>query len=608
MKKVVITGIGMVSPLGKNVQSTWTTLISFNGLNSYVTRLGNEYKYCKYGMLIKPDVNFKDDFRTTKACKLALVAAKEALSSAELLDKNQLLSRKIANVGCSVGTGLIDPNDVLNQKRSAHYIHTLLPNSVAATISHQFDLVRGFAPVHTVSSSCVSGLEAIGDAFNMIRHGEVDIMLCGGTESCFHPLIVDGFCAMRAMSKQFANSCPFSKNRDGFIMSEGAGFLVLESEDHAKDRKAHILGCILSYSLCGSGRRSRNLAASSSDAIFLTMKKAIEQANCNPTFVSAHAAGTKHGDLSELISLEKLEIPLHVSSFKAALGHSLAASGPIELIVTLLCCKNKVMLPTWYVNEQSVESCKYVNLLVGQHPKPWHTCSTKKIAMKNAIGFGGVNASIILEDTHKYIMSQSNEHFLEHSYNIWTCNRLNRKVNSSQQSSYEDNLKLVANFKTVEKFWALYCHLKRPEDLSSVVTDLFVFRDTVRPMWEDSENKEGGRWCLRLSKRGVCGRIWEQLLLAMIGEQFSVLNNPDEICGVALSFKYNEDMVSVWCKSSDQTSRLKDTIMRVLNLPEHAPLEFRPHYNSMNRTPVDKKAVNISNNNEQGNRSGELTT
>ncbi|XP_075238124.1 eukaryotic translation initiation factor 4E homologous protein isoform X1 [Lycorma delicatula] len=170
-----------------------------------------------------------------------------------------------------------------------------------------------------------------------------------------------------------------------------------------------------------------------------------------------------------------------------------------------------------------------------------------------------------------------NDHKLQYSYWLWFSRRSPGKQTSVQ--SFDQNLKLIGKFGSVEQFWAVYSHLVRPSELQSH-SDFHLFKVGIKPMWEDEANKRGGKWIVRLRK-GIASRCWENLVLAMLGEQFMV---GQEICGAVVSIRFQEDIISVWNKTaSDQitTARIKDTLKRVLNLPPNTILEYKTHVDSL---------------------------
>ncbi|GAB1605528.1 eukaryotic translation initiation factor 4E type 2-like isoform X1 [Argonauta hians] len=175
----------------------------------------------------------------------------------------------------------------------------------------------------------------------------------------------------------------------------------------------------------------------------------------------------------------------------------------------------------------------------------------------------------------KHLKAGPDEHQLQFNYSLW----FSRRSYGKQNQSYDQNLKYITTFASVEQFWSLYSHLLRPTDLPGH-SDYHIFKDGIRPMWEDSANKDGGKWIIRL-KKGLAARCWENLILAMLGEQFMV---GEEICGAVLSVRYQEDILSLWNRTANDaitTSRIRDTLKRVLNLPPNTIIEYKMHVDSI---------------------------
>ncbi|XP_055868780.1 eukaryotic translation initiation factor 4E type 2-like isoform X1 [Biomphalaria glabrata] len=166
------------------------------------------------------------------------------------------------------------------------------------------------------------------------------------------------------------------------------------------------------------------------------------------------------------------------------------------------------------------------------------------------------------------------EHPLQYNYAIW----FSRRSQNSKSVQYDKNLKFIASFASVEQFWNIYSYIVRPGDMSGHV-DYHLFKEGIRPMWEDDANKHGGKWIIRL-KKGLASRCWENLIMAMLGEQFMV---GEEICGAVISIRYQDDILSLWNRSNDSTitSRIRDTLQRVLNLPPHTIMEYKEHTESI---------------------------
>ncbi|KAF7989950.1 hypothetical protein HCN44_008624 [Aphidius gifuensis] len=417
MSRVVVTGLGMVSPLGIGLKNSWQNLL--NGKCGIKKLDDPEYDKlpCRIAAQIPKglgsnqlDLNSKfskSDLRTMcLATAYALIAADEALIDANWKPEIEADKR---NTGVAVGIGMIDLVDVCNMyeelqkgysKVSPYFVPRILTNMAAGQISIKYGF-RG--PNHAVSTACATGAHAIGDAYRFIKGGETSVMICGAAEACISPLAIAAFCRLRALSTNRNDfpkeaSRPFDKDRDGFVMGEGATILVLEELEHALKRNANIYAEILGYGLSGD---ASHLTAPSDDGTgaILSMDRALKDAGLDPRdieYINAHATSTPRGDLNELRAIESLfgehSKNIFVSSTKGAHGHLLGAAGSLESAFTILAINDGIIPPT--INLHDID---YIGRLkfVPHIKKSWNSVK-RRVGLKNAFGFGGTNASLCI--------------------------------------------------------------------------------------------------------------------------------------------------------------------------------------------------------------------
>ncbi|XP_053625581.1 3-oxoacyl-[acyl-carrier-protein] synthase, mitochondrial [Plodia interpunctella] len=410
-RRVVVTGLGVVSPLGVGTDLVWNNLLK--GQSGIVPLQGEEYSKlpCKVAGVIpyqKDDAISKalskSNLRTmAPATCLALLATAEALSDAKWLPEAE---EDRESTGVAIGMGMIDLKDVCDtndalklgyNKVSPFFVPRILPNMAAGHISIKYGL-RG--PNHAVSTACATGAHSIGDAFRFIRNGDADVMVCGGAEACISPLAIAGFCRLRALSTSFNNepskaSRPFDKLREGFVMGEGAAVLVLEEYEHALRRNVKMYAEILGYGLSGDASHITTPREDGSGAL-LSMSRALNDSNIEKkdvSYVNAHATSTPIGDGIESTAIKRLfedhSPNINISSTKGAHGHLLGAAGNLEAIFTALSCYHGILPPTLNL-EDPVDDMNYV----AKQAKKWE--SERRIALKNSFGFGGTNATLCI--------------------------------------------------------------------------------------------------------------------------------------------------------------------------------------------------------------------
>ncbi|KAF2885667.1 hypothetical protein ILUMI_20518 [Ignelater luminosus] len=416
-RRVVITGMGVLSPVGTNLKSAWVNIIAGK---SGITKLeGPSYEKLPSrvaGVIRENGGNFelnkhfsKSELRSTStAIAYALLAAKEAIADSKwdsLNDKQKL------HTGVAVGMGMVDLHDVCETNAalcksynqvSPFFVPRILPNMAAGQISIKYGF-RG--PNHSVSTACATGAHAIGDSFRFIKNGDADVMVCGGTEACISPLSIAAFCRLRALSTSFNDnpekaSRPFDKKRDGFVMGEGSAILVVEELEHALSRDATIYAEILGYGLSGDASHLTAPSADGSGAI-LAMERAMKDAGLKPTdvtYINAHATSTPLGDAIETKAIKSIfkehVKKMAVSSTKGAHGHLLGAAGNLEAVFTVKAVQEGILPPT--VNLESTDVDMDLNYVPIKQQK-WIS-DGRRIALKNAFGFGGTNACLCIAE------------------------------------------------------------------------------------------------------------------------------------------------------------------------------------------------------------------
>ncbi|ANU65489.1 beta-ketoacyl-ACP synthase II [Turicimonas muris] len=405
MRRVVVTGIGMVSPLGNDAKTSWENALAGKSGVSKITQFdasafGSQIAGEVKGFEVEKYLPAKEARRFDRFIHFGVAAGLMALEDSGLVIDDELALR----AGCAIGSGIgglpeICRNYQMYIDRGARRISPfLITGSIANMVSGQLSIMKNLkGPSVAYSTACTTGLHSIGEAAWMIKRGDADVMIAGGAESTVCVLGVGGFDSMHALSRRNDSpetaSRPFDKDRDGFVLGEGAGVVVLEDYESAKKRGAAIYGEILGYGLTAD---AHHITTPSSDGPRRCMLNAIKQAGVNPDeidYLNAHGTSTVVGDINETKAIKEAfgdhAKNMVVNSTKSMTGHLLGGAGGIETVFSLLALKNQVSPPTINIFEQDPE-CDLDYCA--------NTARDMKIryAMKNSFGFGGTNGSLVL--------------------------------------------------------------------------------------------------------------------------------------------------------------------------------------------------------------------
>jgi len=416
MRRVVVTGLGLVTPLGADVETAWANLIAGKSGAGQITHFDASGYVCTIACEVKPadheygfDPAKRVDHKVQRQVDPFIIygidAAGQALEDAGLTDMTLEQSwRAGVSIGSGIGglPGIESESVVLHEKGprrvSPHFVHGRLINLISGQVSIKYGL-RG--PNHAVVTACSTGAHAIGDAARMIAMDDADVMLAGGAEATICPLGIAGFSQARALSTDFnatpeKASRPYDKDRDGFVMGEGAGVLCLEEYEHAKARGAKIYAEVIGYGLSGDAYHV-TAPHPEGDGAFRSMQMALKKSGLKPEdidYINAHGTSTPLGDELELGAVRRLFGDalgtLSMSSTKSAIGHLLGGAGAVESIFCILAIRDQIVPPTLNLDNPS-ESCLGVDLVP-------HVAKKRKVTavLNNSFGFGGTNASLIM--------------------------------------------------------------------------------------------------------------------------------------------------------------------------------------------------------------------
>ena len=415
MRRVVVTGLGLVTPLGADVETAWANILAGKSGADRITRFDTTDHACTIACEVKPadhpygfDPSKRVDHKVQRQVDLFIIfgidAAGQALEDAGLTAMSEEMSYRAGlSIGSGIGglPGIESESIVLYEKGprrvSPHFVHGRLINLISGQVSIKYGL-RG--PNHAVVTACSTGAHAIGDAARMIAMDDADIMLAGGAESAICPLGIAGFAQARALSTRNDEpqkaSRPYDQGRDGFVMGEGAGIVVLEEYEHAKARGAKIYAEVIGYGLSGDAYHVTAPHPEGSGA-YRSMAMALKKSGLQPSdidYINAHGTSTPLGDELEAGAVRRLFgdalKTVSMSSTKSAIGHLLGGAGAVESIFCILAMRDQIVPPTLNLDNPSegLEDFDLVPLVAKKR--------RVKAVLNNSFGFGGTNASLIM--------------------------------------------------------------------------------------------------------------------------------------------------------------------------------------------------------------------
>ncbi len=417
MRRVVVTGMGIACPLGVGVSHVWKRLIEghsgITAIQSFdtadlPTKIAGQVPpgtRADGGLDLSEFIPVKDQKKMDRFIHLAMAAATEAVEDSGWVPPDE--EARCAS-GVMIGSGIGGLNTIYEASllvasgKARRLSPFFIPASLINLASGHVSIKYGFkGPNHSAVTACATGVHAVGDAARLIMLGDADVMVAGGAEAAVNPLGIAGFCASRALSTGFNDrpahaSRPWDRDRDGFVMGEGAGILVLEEYEHARARGAKIYAEIGGYGLSGDAHHI-TAPAEGHDGAYRAMKAAFRNGGLAPSdvqYVNAHGTSTPLGDDLELEAVEKLfgdsARTVAMSSTKSATGHLLGAAGAIEAVFSILAIRDGVVPPTLNLDNPSRDSAIDRVANVAQERRV-------DVALSNSFGFGGTNASILFK-------------------------------------------------------------------------------------------------------------------------------------------------------------------------------------------------------------------
>ena len=408
-RRVVVTGLGHVSPVGNDVETAWSNLLAGRSGISKITRFDVSDMSCQIagevkGFDISDYISLKEARRNDLFIHYGIAAAMQAVADASLDNEPSLNKTRVGvNIGSGIGgLPLIEETGIALQEGGPRKIGPFfIPGSLINLVSGQVSILKGYqGPSYGIVSACTTGAHCIGDAARLIQYGDADVMLAGGTEGAISRLGIGGFAAMKALSTRNDDpstaSRPWDKGRDGFVMGEGAGVLVLEEYTHASKRGARIYAELIGF---GMSADAHHITAPSAEGPARGVTNALRDAGVNADqvqYVNAHGTSTPLGDTNETLAL-KLAFGDHakklaVNSTKSMTGHLLGGAGGVEAIYTILAVYNQMSPPTINLNDQDVEAGCDLDYVA-------NTARELRIgvAISNSFGFGGTNGTLVFQ-------------------------------------------------------------------------------------------------------------------------------------------------------------------------------------------------------------------
>ena len=417
MRRVVVTGLGLVTPLGGDVETSWKNILAAKSGATRITRFDPTDFACQVACEVKPPeheygfdpakrIDHKVQRQVDPFIVFGLDAAGQALEDSGLTDMSE---EERFRAGVSIGSGIgglpgIEKESIVLHEKgprrvSPHFVHGRLINLISGQVSIRYGLM---GPNHAVVTACSTGAHSIGDAARMIAMDDADIMLAGGAEDALCPLGIAGFSQARALSTNFNDqperaSRPYDKDRDGFVMGEGAGVVVLEEYERAKARGAHIYAELVGYGMSGD---AYHVTAPHPEGAggYRAMQAAMKRSGLDLgdiDYINAHGTSTPLGDELELGAVRRLfgdhVDTLSMSSTKSAIGHLLGGAGAVEAIFCILAIRDQIVPPTLNLDNPD-EGTEGVDLVPLKAKK-----REVKAVLNNSFGFGGTNASLVMK-------------------------------------------------------------------------------------------------------------------------------------------------------------------------------------------------------------------